>query len=136
MTGCTDRMTGIPAPRVRALDRTGARAGTVLLPTFSLLIVLLAINYFNPRAISYFGFNLMLNLAVPVALATMAQLCVITVNDLDLSIGAYVGFHRLRRRDTGWTAGLARALRSSSGRSRSMPASVRWCICASCPRSW
>jgi ribose transport system permease protein len=62
------------------------------LPAISLLIVLFAIDQFNPRAISYFGFNLMLNLAVPVALATVAQLCVITVSDLDLSIGAYVGF--------------------------------------------
>ena len=34
----------------------------------------------------------MLNLAIPIALATIAQMCVITVNDLDLSIGAYVGF--------------------------------------------
>ena len=41
---------------------------------------------------SYVGLNLMLNLAVPIALATIAQMCVITVNDLDLSIGAYVGF--------------------------------------------
>jgi len=64
----------------------------VLLPALSLAAVLLAIAYFNPRAISYFGFNLMLNLAVPVALATIAQMLLITINDLDLSIGAYVGF--------------------------------------------
>lgn len=69
-----------------------ARLARTLLPAISLVIVLAAIDYFNPRAISYFGLNLMLNLAVPVALATIAQLCVITVNDLDLSIGAYVGF--------------------------------------------
>jgi ribose transport system permease protein len=62
------------------------------LPSLSLIIVLLAIDDFNPRAISYFGFNLMLNLAIPVALATVAQICIITVSDLDLSIGAYVGF--------------------------------------------
>ena len=62
------------------------------LPALSLIIVLLAIDDFNPRAISYFGFNLMLNLAIPVALATAAQICIITVSDLDLSIGAYVGF--------------------------------------------
>jgi ribose transport system permease protein len=62
------------------------------LPALSLVIVLVAIYDFNPRAISYFGFNLMLNLAVPVALATAAQLCIIAVSDLDLSIGAYVGF--------------------------------------------
>ncbi len=93
-----DELTGMPAglagaapkPRGRTLD--GRRLARALLPALSLLIVILTIFYFNPRAISYFGFNLMLNLAVPVALATVAQLCVITVNDLDLSIGAYVSF--------------------------------------------
>ena len=51
-----------------------------------------AIAWLNPRAISYFGFNLMLNLAIPIALATMAQMFVIAGNDLDLSIGPFVGF--------------------------------------------
>jgi ribose transport system permease protein len=41
---------------------------------------------------SYFGLNLMLNLGIPVALATIAQMFVITVNDLDLSIGTFVSF--------------------------------------------
>ena len=34
----------------------------------------------------------MLNLAIPIALATMAQMFVIAGNDLDLSIGTFVGF--------------------------------------------
>jgi ribose transport system permease protein len=34
----------------------------------------------------------MLNLGIPVALATIAQMFVITVNDLDLSIGTFVSF--------------------------------------------
>jgi ribose transport system permease protein len=55
-------------------------------------VLLALIFYLNPRTMSYVGLNLMLNLAIPIALATIAQLCVITVNDLDLSIGAYVGF--------------------------------------------
>jgi ribose transport system permease protein len=63
-----------------------------LLPALSLAVLLAAIFYLQPRAMSYVGLNLMLNLAVPIALATIAQMCVITVNDLDLSIGAYVGF--------------------------------------------
>jgi ribose transport system permease protein len=63
-----------------------------LLPALSLVLILLAIAHLNPRAISYFGFNLMLNLAVPIALATIAQMFIITVNDLDLSIGTFVGF--------------------------------------------
>ncbi|HEX4177185.1 MAG TPA: hypothetical protein VHY57_02060, partial [Rhizomicrobium sp.] len=70
----------------------GARHLRGLLPAFSLVLVLAAIAWLNPRAISYFGFNLMLNLAVPVAFATIAQMFVITVNDLDLSLGPFIGF--------------------------------------------
>jgi ribose transport system permease protein len=62
-----------------------------LLPSLSLALVIAAIAYLNPRAISYFGFTLMLNLAIPIALATMAQMFVIAGNDLDLSIGTFVG---------------------------------------------
>jgi ribose transport system permease protein len=62
------------------------------LPALSLALVLLAIAYLNPRAISYFGFTLMLNLALPIALATIAQMMVITINELDLSLGTFVGF--------------------------------------------
>lgn len=62
------------------------------LPALSLGLLLFAVWYLNPRAISALGFNLMFNLAVPIALATVAQMCVMTVNDLDLGIGAYVGF--------------------------------------------
>ena len=63
-----------------------------LLPALSLAIVLMAIAWLNPRAISYFGFSLMLNLAIPIALATIAQMFVIAGNELDLSIGTFVGF--------------------------------------------
>src|SRR4029453_41607 len=69
-----------------------ARALRNALPALSLAMLLGAIFYLQPRTMSYAGLNLMLNLAVPIALATIAQLCVITVNDLDLSIGSYVGF--------------------------------------------
>lgn len=69
-----------------------ARFLRAILPALSLAILLIAVYYLNPRAISPLGFQLMFNLAIPIALATIAQMCVITVNDLDLSIGAYVGF--------------------------------------------
>jgi ribose transport system permease protein len=74
--------------------RTLARARLLrsLLPALSLVLVLLAIAWLNPRAISYFGFSLMLNLAIPIALATIAQMFVIAGNELDLSIGTFVGF--------------------------------------------
>ncbi len=61
------------------------------LPFMSLAIVLVATFIVQPRTMSYFGLNLMLQYAVPIALATIAQMCVITANDLDLSIGPFVG---------------------------------------------
>ena len=55
-------------------------------------LVLAAIAWLNPRAISYFGFNLMLSLALPIALATVAQMFVIAGSELDLSIGSFISF--------------------------------------------
>ena len=89
-------MTAIPSTeraRIPALTAIApARLISALLPAISLALVVLAIAYLNPRAISYFGFNLMLNLAIPIVLATIAQMFVITGNELDLSIGPFVGF--------------------------------------------
>ncbi|MFM8699968.1 MAG: ABC transporter permease [Hyphomicrobiales bacterium] len=70
------------------LNRHRLRAA---LPFFSLAIVLAATFYVQPRTMSYFGLNLMLQYAVPIALATIAQMFIITVNDLDLSVGPFVG---------------------------------------------
>ncbi|WP_306262085.1 ABC transporter permease [Pararhizobium sp. IMCC21322] len=61
-----------------------------LLPALSLAAILVAIFYLQPRTMSYFGLNLLLNLAVPIALATIAQMFILCVNDLDLSLGAFV----------------------------------------------
>lgn len=63
---------------------------TLLLPLFSLAAILIPIFWLNPNTLSYFGLGLLLNLAIPMILATLAQMCIITVNDLDLSIGAFV----------------------------------------------
>jgi ribose transport system permease protein len=89
-------MTAISIGRGPRLPRFGEiarrRLLRALLPTLSLTLILIGIAWLNPRAISYFGFNLMLNLAIPIALATMAQMFVIVGNELDLSIGTFVGF--------------------------------------------
>ncbi len=62
------------------------------LPVLSLVLLLGAVFYLQPRAMSYFGLNLLFNLAIPVALATIAQMMIIMVNDIDLSIGTFVSF--------------------------------------------
>lgn len=64
----------------------------ILLPVLSLAVLLAAVFYLQPRAMSYFGLNLLFNLAVPIALATVAQMMIIMVNDIDLSIGTFVSF--------------------------------------------
>lgn len=81
-----------PAPAPPRPPLPWREALRAALPFLSLALVLVAIGWLNPRAISYLGFNLMLNLAVPVALAGLSQMFVITVNDLDLSIGFFVTF--------------------------------------------
>lgn len=62
----------------------------LMLPALSLAVLLAATFYLQPRAMSYFGLNLLFNLAVPIALATVAQMMIIMVNDIDLSLGAFV----------------------------------------------
>ena len=62
----------------------------ILLPVVSLAVLLAATFWMQPRAMSYFGVNLLFNLAVPIALATVAQMMIIMVNDIDLGMGAFV----------------------------------------------
>ena len=64
----------------------------LIIPGASLLLLLAAVFYMQPRAMSYTGLNLLFNLAVPIALATIAQMLIMSVNDLDLSMGTFVSF--------------------------------------------
>ena len=64
----------------------------ILVPTMSLTVLLLAVFWLQPRTMSYTGLNLLFNLAVPIALATVAQMLIMMVNDLDLSMGTFVSF--------------------------------------------
>lgn len=64
----------------------------ILIPALSLVVLLVAVFYMQPRAMSYNGLNLLFNLAVPIALATIAQMIIMAVNDLDLSMGTFVSF--------------------------------------------
>jgi ribose transport system permease protein len=81
------------APAAIGMSRANAarRLLRAVLPALSLALIILAIWILNPRAISYFGLTLMLSLAVPIALATVGQMIVMAINDLDLSIGTFVG---------------------------------------------
>ncbi len=64
----------------------------VAVPFVALAALLAGVFWLQPRAMSYNGLNLLFNLAVPIALATLAQMFILAVNDLDLSMGAFVSF--------------------------------------------
>lgn len=64
----------------------------LLLPVLSLAVLLAAVFWLRPNAMGYTGLNLLFNLAVPLAFATVAQMCVVMVDDIDLSVGSFVSF--------------------------------------------
>ena len=70
---------------------TAERLRTIV-PALSLAVLLVAVFWLQPRTMSYTGLNLLFNLAVPIALATIAQMLIMMVNDLDLSMGTFVSF--------------------------------------------
>ena len=72
--------------------RLSSDALRLAIPALSLTLLLAAVFWLQPRAMSYVGLNLLFNLAVPIALATIAQMLVMAVNDLDLSMGTFVSF--------------------------------------------
>ncbi len=61
-----------------------------LMPVVAVAVILLPLFYIQPRTMSYLGFKLLLNLAIPLVFATVGQMLIIMVNDLDLSVGAFV----------------------------------------------
>ncbi|THK34768.1 ABC transporter permease [Ensifer sp. MPMI2T] len=69
-----------------------ADAMRLAIPALSLTVLLAGVFWLQPRAMSYVGLNLLFNLAVPIALATIAQMLIMAVNDLDLSMGTFVSF--------------------------------------------
>ncbi|TFZ33893.1 ABC transporter permease, partial [Pseudomonas syringae] len=55
-------------------------------------VVPAAVFGLRPRAMSYVGLHLRFHVAGPVALATMAEMLFMAVNDRDLAMGTFVGF--------------------------------------------
>ena len=87
----TSTLTAMPdVPRPRKSHRRWVPLLHTLLPALALALLLAAVFWRQPRAMSYFGLNLLLNVAIPIMFATLAQMMVLAVSDLDLSIGPFV----------------------------------------------
>jgi ribose transport system permease protein len=86
-------MTSVSAPAPsRAARFNLRRAIRAALPAVSLAQTPHSNPYLNPRAMTYARTSILEILEITIALATIAQMFVIAVNDLDLSIGTFVGF--------------------------------------------
>jgi ribose transport system permease protein len=72
--------------------RVSADTLRLAVPVASFLLLLGGVFFLQPRTMSYNGLHLLFNLAVPIALATIAQMLIMAVNDLDLSMGTFVSF--------------------------------------------
>ena len=62
-----------------------------LVPLVTLVIVLIAIGIYNPRALSPFGLGLLLSTALPLVLVSLGQMFVVGRSEIDLGIGAFAG---------------------------------------------
>ncbi|MDR1376230.1 MAG: ABC transporter permease [Synergistaceae bacterium] len=62
-----------------------------LLPWCSILLVFVPVAVLRPRIMNYAGLQLLLNMAMPLSLATVAQMFAMVINETDFSIGSLVG---------------------------------------------
>lgn len=66
------------------------RSREIVMPLVAILLVTIPIIILRPNVLSYTGVDLLLNMAVPIALATAAQMFAMTISEIDLSIGNLV----------------------------------------------
>lgn len=78
---------GAPAPRRRIQPLVVIRR---ILPALVFALMLALVGYAQPRVLSYNGLTLMLGLGLPIALATLSQMLIMTIGDIDLSTGPFV----------------------------------------------
>jgi ribose transport system permease protein len=74
------------------MKRLSPDALRLLLPILAFAVLLISVFVLRPNAMSYAGLHLLFKLGLPIALATLAQMMIMAVNDLDLSIGSFVSF--------------------------------------------
>ncbi len=82
------------AGAIPARPGLGARLGRinvrVALPALALAVMLGILLVLQPIVMSYFGLTILLNFAMPLVLAAMAQMCIIAASDIDLGIGTFI----------------------------------------------
>ncbi|WP_230492500.1 ABC transporter permease [Martelella alba] len=73
-----------------ALSRISPSALRTIIPLAALALLLTVTLWLQPRVMSYFGWTLLLKFSLPLIFATLSQLCVLTLGDVDLGIGPFI----------------------------------------------
>ena len=66
------------------MRRLSPEALRLALPILALAVLLASVFILRPNTMSYNGLHLLFKLGLPIALATLAQMIIMSVNDLDL----------------------------------------------------
>ncbi len=73
---------------------TGARRGynlqILILPILSVLVILVPIAVLHPIVLKYVGLQLLLNMPIPLSLATIGQMFAMAIGEIDFSMGNLV----------------------------------------------
>jgi len=88
-------MVGFPALRARMVQASGAPAPTAVigqaLPGIALVVIFVICAILQPNVLSLNGLALLLSPAVPLILASVSQMFIITMGDIDLGNGYLIG---------------------------------------------
>ena len=71
--------------------RRGSSIQVILLPILSALVVFIPLALLRPIVLGYTGLQLLLNMAIPLSLATLGQMFAMSIGEIDFSIGNLVG---------------------------------------------
>ena len=76
---------------VQAVRRRNPDVIRLAVPVLALVAMAIAMAILQPRVTSYIGMHLVLNFALPLVFAAMAQLAVIAASDIDFGLGPFIG---------------------------------------------
>lgn len=91
MSAISPTQVDLPAAPRRRATIDWADAIRAALPVIALVGILGWIVNLEPDALSYTGLTLLISTTIPLLFATMAQMLMITIGDIDLGIGAFIG---------------------------------------------
>ncbi len=73
-----------------AAIRRGSNVQLLFLPILSVLVIFVPLAVLRPVVLKYVGLQLLLNMAIPLSLATLAQMFAMAIGEIDFSIGNLV----------------------------------------------